>query len=154
MRMPPSDCMVSVYRIECQNARAPPRNSAARQAMSFPPSAACKFLDLPPVNLRNLHLTKNPFAGRPPHLCGVAFIILCSMQIVLPFGQSGSDFVNLSRCVPRCDQRRFSPPNKIPSCRPAAGRPDDRSGQRSHSRFRCAGRRTRCASVGRPDNTA
>jgi len=31
--------------------------------MSFPPSAACKFLDLPPVNLRNLHLhlTKNPF---------------------------------------------------------------------------------------------
>ena len=42
--------------------------------MSFPSSAACKFLDLPPVNLRNLHLhlTKNPFAGRPPHLCGVA----------------------------------------------------------------------------------
>ena len=41
--------------------------------MSFPPSAACKFLDLPPVNLRNLHLhlTKNPFASRPPHLCGV-----------------------------------------------------------------------------------
>ena len=40
----------------------------------FPPSAACKFLDLPPVNLRNLHLhlTKNPFASRPPHLCGVA----------------------------------------------------------------------------------
>ena len=54
--------------------QAPPHNSAARQAMSFPPSAACKFLDLPPVNLRNLHLhlTKNPFAGRPPHLCGVA----------------------------------------------------------------------------------
>ena len=41
--------------------------------MSFPPSASCKFLDLPPVNLRNLHLhlTKNPFASRPPHLCGV-----------------------------------------------------------------------------------
>ena len=41
--------------------------------MSFPPSAACKFLDLPPVNLRDLHLhlTKNPFASRPPHLCGV-----------------------------------------------------------------------------------
>ena len=41
--------------------------------MSFPPSAACEFLDLPPVNLRNLHLhlTKNPFAGRLPHLCGV-----------------------------------------------------------------------------------
>ena len=52
---------------------APPHNSAARLPMSFPPSAACKFLDLPPVNLRNLHLhlTKNPFVSRPPHLCGV-----------------------------------------------------------------------------------
>jgi hypothetical protein len=41
--------------------------------MSFPLSAACKFLDLHPVNLRNLHLhlTKNPFASRPPHLRGV-----------------------------------------------------------------------------------
>ena len=57
--------------------KAPPHNSAARRAMSFPPSAACKFLDLPPVNLRNFHLhpTKNPFAGRPPHLCGVALIV-------------------------------------------------------------------------------
>ena len=53
--------------------KAPPHNSAARLAMPFPPSAACKFLDLPPVNLRNLHLhlTKNSFASRPPHLCGV-----------------------------------------------------------------------------------
>ena len=44
--------------------------------MSFPPSAACKFLDLHPVNLRNLHLhlTKNPFASRPPHLYGVTLI--------------------------------------------------------------------------------
>lgn len=43
----------------------------------FPPSAACRFLDLPPVNLRNLHLhlTKNPFAGQPPHLCGVTLRI-------------------------------------------------------------------------------
>ena len=56
--------------------KAPPHNSAARLAMSFPPSAACKFLDLPPVNLRNLHLhlTKNPFPSRPPHLCGVTLI--------------------------------------------------------------------------------
>ena len=56
--------------------KAPPHNSAARLTMSFPPSAACKFLDLPPVNLRNLHLhlTKNPFASRPPHLCGVTLI--------------------------------------------------------------------------------
>ena len=54
-------------------AEAPPHNSAARLAMSFPPSASCKFLDLHPVNLRNLHLhlTKNPFASRPPHLRGV-----------------------------------------------------------------------------------
>ena len=54
--------------------KAAPHNSAARLATSFPSSAACKFLDLPPVNLRNLHLhlTKNPFAGRPPHLRGVA----------------------------------------------------------------------------------
>ena len=53
--------------------KAPPHNSAARLAMPFPPSASCKFLDLPPVNLRNLHLhlTKNPFASRPLHLCGV-----------------------------------------------------------------------------------
>jgi len=57
--------------------KATPHNSAARLTMSFPPSAACKFLDLPPVNLRNLHLhlTKNPFASRPPHLCGVTLIL-------------------------------------------------------------------------------
>ena len=45
-------------------------NSAARRAMSFPPSVACKFLDLLPVNL-----TKNPFASRPPHLCGVTLTL-------------------------------------------------------------------------------
>ena len=58
------------------NIKVTPHNSAARLAMSFPPSAACKFLDLHPVNLRNLHLhlTKNPFASRPPHLCGVTLI--------------------------------------------------------------------------------
>ena len=52
--------------------KATPHNSSAALAMSFPPSAACKFLDLPPVNLRNLHLhlTKNPFASRLPH-CAV-----------------------------------------------------------------------------------
>ena len=66
----------SVFSAICgtQIPRAPPHNSAVRLALSFPPYAACRFLDLPPVNLRNLHLhlTKNPFAGRPPHLCGVA----------------------------------------------------------------------------------
>ena len=59
--------------VACNEWKALPHNSSAALAMSFPPSAACKFLDLHPVNLRNLHLhlTKNPFASRPPHLCGV-----------------------------------------------------------------------------------
>ena len=43
--------------------------------MPFPPSAACRFFDLPPVNLQNLplHLTKNSFASAPTHLCGIAY---------------------------------------------------------------------------------
>ena len=75
--------------------KAPPHNSAARLAMPFPPSAACKFLDLPPVNLRNLHLhlTKNPFASRPPHLCGVTLKNLrnkpSSMGVSAPKGLRG-----------------------------------------------------------------
>ena len=67
-------CADAGYRGTCiDEVKVTPHNSAARLAMSFPPSASCKFLDLPPVNLRNLHLhlTKNPFASRPPHLCGV-----------------------------------------------------------------------------------
>ena len=58
--------------VACNEWKALPHNSAARLAMFFPPSAACKFLDLHPVNLRNLHLhlTKNPFASRLPH-CAV-----------------------------------------------------------------------------------
>ena len=46
--------------------------------MPFPPSAACRFFDLPPVNLQNLplHLTKNSFASAPTHLCGIALILL------------------------------------------------------------------------------
>ncbi|MFR3410345.1 MAG: hypothetical protein ACLTXW_12960 [Christensenellales bacterium] len=70
-------CADAGYRGTCiDEVKVTPHNSAARLAMSFPPSAACKFLDLPPVNLRNLHLhlTKNPFASRPPHLCGVTLI--------------------------------------------------------------------------------
>ena len=75
--------------------KAPPHNSAARLAMPFPPSAAFKFLDLPPVNLRNLHLhlTKNPFASRPPHLCGVTLKNLrnkpSSMGVSAPKGSRG-----------------------------------------------------------------
>ena len=67
-------CADAGYRGTCiDEVKVTPHNSAARLAMSFPPSAACKFLDLPPVNLRNLHLhlTKNPFVSQPPHLCGV-----------------------------------------------------------------------------------
>ena len=57
--------------------KATPHNSSAALAMPFSPSAACRFLDLPPVNLRNLqlHLTKNSFATAPTHLCGVALTI-------------------------------------------------------------------------------
>ena len=67
-------CADAGYRGTCiDEVKVTLHNSAARLAMSFPPSASCKFLDLPPVNLRNLHLhlTKNPFASRPPHLHGV-----------------------------------------------------------------------------------
>ena len=75
--------------------KAPPHNSAACLAMSFPPSAACKFLDLPPVNLRNLHLhlTKNPFVSQAPHLCGVTLKNLrnkpSSMGVSAPKGSRG-----------------------------------------------------------------
>ena len=71
-------CADAGYRGTCiDEVKVTLHNSAARLAMSFPPSAACKFLDLHPVNLRNLHLhlTKNPFASRPPHLCGVTLIL-------------------------------------------------------------------------------
>ena len=42
-----------------------PHNTAAHLAVPFPISAACRFLDLPPVNLRNLqlHLSKNSLAS-------------------------------------------------------------------------------------------
>ena len=73
-------CADAGYRGTCiDEVKVTLHNSAARLAMSFPPSAACKFLDLPPVNLRNLHLhlTKNPFPSRPPHLCGVTLIAVC-----------------------------------------------------------------------------
>ena len=86
-------CAGKTYQVE--RVKAPPHNSAARLAMPFPPSAACKFLDLPPVNLRNLHLhlTKNPFASRPPHLCGVTLKNLrnkpSSMGVSAPKGSRG-----------------------------------------------------------------
>ena len=56
--------------------KALPHNSSAALAMPFLPSASCRNLDLPPVNLRFLqsHLTKNAFAIAPTHLCGIALI--------------------------------------------------------------------------------
>ena len=52
--------------------------------MPFPPSAACRFFDLPPVNLQNLplHLTKNSFASAPTHLCGIAYSFLSNGLIL------------------------------------------------------------------------
>ena len=52
--------------------------------MPFPPSAACRFFDLPPVNLQNLplHLTKNSFASAPTHLCGIALVPFLSQEEV------------------------------------------------------------------------
>ena len=66
--------------------------------MSFPPSAACKFLDLPPVNLRNLHLhlTKNPFASRPPHLCGVTLKLAIEHWRLVFLGKS-SENIGMTR---------------------------------------------------------
>ena len=80
--------------VACNEWKALPHNSSAALAMSFPPSAACKFLDLHPVNLRNLHLhlTKNPFVSRPPHLCGVTLILFpafaCAICLRREFGNS------------------------------------------------------------------
>ena len=62
--------------------RALPHNSSAALAMPFLPSASCRNLDLPPVNLRFLqsHLTKNAFAIAPTHLCGIALNIPISSR--------------------------------------------------------------------------
>ena len=81
-------CADAGYRGTCiDEVKVTLHNSAARLAMSFPPSAACKFLDLHPVNLRNLHLhlTKNPFASRPPHLCGVTLIVSAEAEMLRLF---------------------------------------------------------------------
>ena len=100
--------------------KAPPHNSAARLAMPFPPSAACKFLDLPPVNLRNLHLhlTKNPFASRPPHLCGVTLKNLrnkpSSMGVSAPKGSRGRSESPLSLPQERNSLRQAKSSSKLP----------------------------------------
>ena len=89
-------CAGKTYQVE--RVKAPPHNSAARLAMPFPPSAACKFLDLPPVNLRNLHLhlTKNPFASRPPHLCGVTLKLAIEHWRLVFLGKS-SENIGMTR---------------------------------------------------------
>ena len=82
--------------------KTPPCNSAARLAMSFPPSAVCKFLNVPPINLRNLHLhlTKNPYVSRPPHLCGVTLELYC---IIFPE----------QNCMPVRSNQIISRPNRM-----------------------------------------
>ena len=73
--------------------------------MPFPPSAAGRFFDLPPVNLQNLplHLTKNSFASAPTHLCGIAL--------------SHSAWRNLWRL-----RRPFAPTYKLVLYQPLTGR--------------------------------
>ena len=81
--------------------------------MPFPPSAACRFFDLPPVNLQNLplHLTKNSFASTPTHLCGIAYIfhhlLLRKNPRLLQKEAEGGGIAAISYCfVPfRHDQR-------------------------------------------------
>nr|DAJ35719.1 MAG TPA: putative transposase [Caudoviricetes sp.] len=68
-------CADAGYRGTCiDEVKVTPHNSLAALAMPFLPSASCRNLDLPPVNLRFLqsHLTKNAFAIAPTHLCGIA----------------------------------------------------------------------------------
>ena len=81
--------------------------------MPFPPSAACRFFDLPPVNLQNLplHLTKNAFASAPTHLCGIVYIfhhlLLRKNPRLLRKEAEGGGIAAISYCfVPfRHDQR-------------------------------------------------
>ena len=69
--------------------------------MPFPPSAACRFFDLPPVNLQNLplHLTKNSFASAPTHLCGIALSSV-SLQLTAPSAEGAFWFVRLCVLLP------------------------------------------------------
>ena len=78
--------------------------------MPFPPSAACRFFDLPPVNLQNLplHLTKNSFASAPTHLCGIA-LTLCCLQTALVHSKSLSEFSCALR-TPHRSRRLCQPP--------------------------------------------
>ena len=64
--------------------------------MPFPPSAAGRFFDLPPVNLQNLplHLTKNSFASAPSHLCGIAlitFYVLLLLMLTLIYAHADTE---------------------------------------------------------------
>ena len=76
MALTPMDAINKLFllRKRPESSKALPHNSSAALAMPFLPSASCRNLDLPPVNLRFLqsHLTKNAFAIAPTHLCGIA----------------------------------------------------------------------------------
>ena len=67
--------------------KALPHNSSAALAMPFLQSAACKFLDLPPVNLRNLHLHLMKKSIRQP----TTSFVRCYLNIktALPFLKTG-----------------------------------------------------------------
>lgn len=82
--------------------KALPHNSSAALAMPFLPSASCRNLDLPPVNLRFLqsHLTKNAFAIAPTHSCGIALELYC---IIFPE----------QNCMPVRSNQIISRPNQM-----------------------------------------
>ena len=82
--------------------KALPHNSSAALAMPFLPSASCRNLDLPPVNLRFLqsHLTKNAFAIAPTHSCGIALELYC---IIFPE----------QNCMPARSNQIISRPNRM-----------------------------------------
>ena len=101
--------------------------------MPFLPSASCRNLDLPPVNLRFLqsHLTKNAFAIAPTHSCGIALELYCiifpeqncmparSNQIISRPNRMDCWWQNVLSTVP--DTARFlPPPGQLPAVRTAS----------------------------------
>ena len=91
--------------------------------MPFPPSAACRFFDLPPENLQNLplHLTKNSFASAPTHLCGIAYIfhhlLLRKNPRLLRKEAEGGGIAAISYCfVPFRHDQRTEPVWRLCDC--------------------------------------
>ena len=82
--------------------------------MPFPPSAACRFFDLPPVNLQNLplHLTKNSFASAPTHLCGIALDVCGAKKVLENFGAPRVLLVLANTVQQKAWDGRFSVENR------------------------------------------